>query len=225
MKNFSLQLSIDPNDLAIIQEATLKITLAKLVSFEINVSELTLTLTETPSYLAWLVFDPFQINTIQWSDQYSIYASTQSELDNKTVISKTSQTTFPADDAAYYSFNASAIFSGPYPGSGDPPSGAYKVNNYMPSTQYPALTFGLQQTASINENTIDNPSPVNAAVVPYNYPITFTPVNNIIYVWLQTPLTSGTVIAELPNNSTQVIFDNGKTQQKLQYDSSTGRFI
>jgi hypothetical protein len=221
MVDFSLTLSISSDDLKIIKAATLRITLAKLVNFEINVGE-SMAISSFTASLIWLVFEPFPYNNITWNEEYSIYCSSQFELTKGTVISKISQTDYPAIDASYYSFTSNGLFDGPFTDSNSPPSGAYKVNNNMPNTQYPALTFGLQQKASINGQNIPQ-SPLNASVVPSTYPITFAP-SNIVYVWLQTPLSSGTVISKLPEKFTEVTFQDNPIKQ-LQYDSSTGSFI
>lgn len=222
MVDFSLTLSINSDDLKIIKAATLRITLAKLVNFEINVGE-SMAISSFTASLIWLVFEPFPYNNITWNEEYSIYCSSQFELTKGTVISKISQTDYPAIDASYYSFTSNGLFDGPFTDSNSPPSGAYKVNNNMPNTQYPALTFGLQQKASINGSGI-NPSPLNAAVVPAALNATFTPLTTV-YVWLQASYTSGTVITQVNGNATIVTFGGSVTEKSLVYNPATGTFI
>ena len=210
MPNYTLDLAIDTEDLKILKAAGLNITIAKPVN------------SASPN-VAWLVFDPFEGNKVEWTEQYSLYASPTAITQNGAVISRLSETPFPANDAAYYSLTSSATFAGPFTGSGAPAKGSYKVNNDMPSTQYPALTFGLQQKASINSKGID-PSPLNAAVVPAALSATFTPLTTV-YVWLQTEFTSGSVITSVNGNAAVVQFGGTTTQQSLKYNPATGAFV
>ncbi|WP_430013551.1 hypothetical protein ACQY1Y_21710 [Microcystis ichthyoblabe FBCC-A1114] len=210
MPQYTLDLSIDAANLQIMKAAQLKITIAKPVG------------ASSPN-VTWLVFDPFQGNKVQWEEQYSIYASPNQVIQNGAVITRLSETDFPANDAAYYSFDSTATFQGPFIDSDAPPRGSYKAINNMPNTQYPALTFGLQQKASINSKGI-NPSPLNAAVVPAMFPVTFTPLTTV-YVWLQASYTSGTVITRVNGNATIVTFGGSVTEKSLVYNPATGTFI
>ena len=210
MPEYTLDLAIDTDSLNIIKAAQLKITVAKPVSGS------------NPN-VTWLVFDPFEGNKIQWEENYGIYASPTPIAQNGAVISRLSETPFPANDAAYYSLTSNATFTGPFTGQGAPGIGSYKVDNNMPNTSYPALTFGLQQKASINGRGI-NPSPLNAAVVPANLDATFTPLTTV-YVWLQAQFTSGTVITQVNGNAAIVKFGGSVTQQSLAYNPATGTFV
>lgn len=208
--NYKLDLIIDDESLKILRASQLKVTLAKPVNKE-----------DTPN-VAWIVFDPFSGNTVEWSEEYGIYASPGQVIQNGAVITRMSER-FPAQDAAYYSFDASATFSGPFTGSGAPMKGSFKAINNMPSSLYPVLTFGLEQKASINSKGID-PSPINAALVPASYNAVFTPLTTV-YVWLQAEFTSGTVITSINGNSASVTFGGSTTSQTLKYDPNTGRFL
>ncbi|UCH98429.1 MAG: hypothetical protein JSV88_16730 [Candidatus Aminicenantes bacterium] len=207
--NYTLDLIIDNDSLRIIRAAQLKLTLAKPVGGG------------TPN-VTWLVFDPFGGNKVEWQEEFGIYASPNQVIQNGAVISRLSEV-FPALDAAYYSFNAAATFEGPFTGSGAPGKGQYKVNNDMPNTSYPVLTFGLEQKASINASGIA-PSPINAALVPAAFQVTFTPLTTV-FVWLQAEFTSGTVITDINGNATSVTFGGAITSQTLVYDPATGRFV
>ncbi|QSJ14060.1 hypothetical protein JYQ62_19055 [Nostoc sp. UHCC 0702] len=210
MPKYTLDLAIDPKTLEIIKAAQLKITIAKPVG------------ASSPN-VTWLVFDPFEGNKVEWEEQYGIYASPTPITQNGAVISRLSETDFPANDAAYYSFNSSATFSGPFTDFGVPGIGSYKVINNMPNTSFPALTFGLEQKASINGNGI-NPSPLNAAVVLAALNATFTPLTTV-YVWLQAQFTSGTVITEVNGNASIITFGGSVTHKSLTYNPATGTFV
>lgn len=210
MADYTLDLAIDSNSLNIIKAAQLSITIAKPVN------------SSSPN-VTWLVFDPFPGNKVEWTESYGIYSSPTPITQNGAVISRISETNFPANDAAFYNLNSSSTFTGPFTGSGSPPAGSYKVNNHMPSNMHPALTFGLQQQASINAQEI-SPSPLNAAVVPANFSAVFTPLTTV-YVWLQAQFTSGTVITEINGKAAVVQFGNGVTQQSLKFNPATGTFV
>jgi hypothetical protein len=207
--NYTLDLIIDDDSLRILKAAQLKITLAKPVG------------SQNPN-VSWLVFDPFPGNTVKWQEEFGIYASPNQVIQNGAVITRLSEK-FPAQDAAYYSFNSTATFSGPFTGSGAPGVGQLKVKNDMPTASYPALTFGLQQKASINDKGI-NASPINAALVPAAYPVTFTPLTTV-YVWLQAEFTSGTVITEINGDALAVPFGGSTTSQVIIYNPATGMFV
>jgi len=209
MPDYKLDLTIDPADLKYIKAAQLKITIAKPIG------------TSSPN-VTWLVFDPFEGNTVEWKEEYSMYASTTPISTGGAVISKMSETSFPANDAAYYSF-ANNLFSSPHTGPGAPATGSYKVKNNVPNTLYPALTFGLQQKASISSKGI-NPSPINAALVPANLSATFTPFTTV-YIWLQASFTSGTVITEVNGDAAIVKFGGSVTQKTLKYNPANGIFV
>lgn len=209
MPEFTLKLSIDPESLKIIKAAQQRIILAKPVDGA------------SPN-VAWVAFDPFQSNTVTWNEEFNIYAST-TEIQNGAEILKMSDTTYPAQDAAYYSFDPSATFSGPFTGTGAPPRGSYRVINNMPSSEYRSLTMGLQQKARVNgRDTVA--TPVNAATVPATNKATFTPLTTV-FAWLQASLVSATMITDVSGDSSKVVFGNGVFSASLVYDPAAGRFV
>jgi hypothetical protein len=92
----------------------------------------------------------------------------------------------------------------------------------MPYNSYQALTFGLQQAATVKGQNILL-TPVSAAVVPATYPITFYSNITSVFIWLQAGLTAGTVVTAMPNNSTTVFLGNGISYQQLRYNPETGK--
>lgn len=206
---FSLTLKIDELSLKIIRAVQLKVTLARPIG-------------EQGPNVIWLVFDPVANNTIIWPDQFGIYASPNKTIENGAVISKISEIC-PAQDGAYYSFDSSAAFKGPFIDGGAPMPGQFKINNNMPQSSYPKLTFGLEQIASIN-NTDINPTPINAIILPAAFSVIFSPLTTI-WVWLQWQYTSGTIITSVNGDATSVTFGKGITDQTLTYNPLTGRFV
>lgn len=206
---YSLTLKIDELSLKIIKAVQLKVTLAKPIG------------QQGPNVI-WMVFNPIENNTIEWPDEFGIYASPNKTIENGTVISKISEV-FPAQDGAYYSFDSSAAFKGPFIDGGAPMPGQYKINNNMPQSSYPKLTFGLEQIASINGIGV-NPTPINAIILPAEFSVLFSPLNTIL-VWLQWQFTSGTIITSVNGDATAVTFGGGITDQTLTYNPITGRFV
>ncbi|HEX6292032.1 MAG TPA: hypothetical protein VFZ66_22790 [Herpetosiphonaceae bacterium] len=209
MPTYTLELLIDEDDLRIIKGAQQNIVLAKPTGDNASPN------------VAWQSFDPFQENSVTWSEEYGLYAS-NTKIVNGARIAKMSGVK-SATDKAYYSFRSDATFYGPNQDGDAPGIGQYRIFNEMPSSQYPALTFGLMQSATINGRLSDS-RPLNAQYVPASQQVTFTPLTTV-YVWLQSTLTSGTVITEVASKHTEVIFGGSVTTITLRYDSSRGMFV
>ncbi|OJJ20591.1 hypothetical protein BKI52_19245 [marine bacterium AO1-C] len=206
--NYELDIIIGDEELPILRAAGLNITIAKPVG-------------DQPPSAIWLTFDPFEANKVQWVENYGIYASNQSNMGHGTVISKISDV-FPATDGTNYTFDSSATFNVAKSGQ-KPGKGVFAVENQMPYAQYPALTFGLEQKATVQGKNID-PSPINAAIVPANFDVTFQPIVTV-FVWLQAKFTQGTVITEVFDNWVPVQFTGSTTKQTLKYEPNAGKFV
>jgi hypothetical protein len=212
MSQYSLSFVIEPKDLDVINKAGLRITLAKSITGE------------DPSNVAWVVIDPFGGNTVEWEEQYGLYASTV-EVKKGAKITKLSETGLPATDAAYYKFSESATFKGPLMDGaiGSIPKGTYAALNGMPSDKYPALTFGLTQSALVNQ-TPQERRPLSASSVPSQYNIKITPLT-VVYAWLEAKIVSGTIITEIAGPSTMIKLGGGITSMQLTYNAKQGKFL
>lgn len=206
---FQLDLSIDTVDLRILKAAQMRIVLAKPVG------------SANPN-VAWLSFDPFEGNSVTWTEEYGLYAS-NSELKAGAQIVKISSAPFPAQDGKYYAFKSDATFYGPNSGGDVPPLNSFRVFNEMPTSQYPLLLFGLMQSARVNGKTAEF-RPLNANQVPAGTSVTFTPLTTV-QVWLQSNLVSGTVLVDVISKVTQVTFGKDINKQQLKYDPNKGQFV
>lgn len=206
MTAYSLQLLIDPQDLALLYAAGQRITLAKATH-------------SGPPNVAWLVFDPLQSNTVQWMEEYGLYASTTS-LQQGAMIAQLAQSGMPAQSGASYSFTSAAMFNGPFPGG---PPGAYRVQNDMPGSIYPMPTFGLIQSAQVNGVYLAG-KPVSAWPVLATQALTFTPANSI-YIWLQSMFGSATIVTQIIGRVTIARFGGNVTELTLKYDAGSGQFV
>ncbi len=208
MPSYRLQLLIDPSVLPVIKAAGQRITLAKPVN------------TSSPNVI-WQSIDPFTSTEIQWDEQYGIYASTVQVQDGAT-ITKMSETGIPAVDGAYYSFTSATVFTGPFSG-GSVPKGSYKANNDVPYSAYPSLTFGLTQSALINQTPSER-KPISATPVLATQSATMTPFTNV-YIWLQSTFKSETIITQIVGNNTVAKFGGAVTDLTLKYDPNLGVFV
>jgi len=209
MSSYKLNLIINPDDLRSLKDCNMKITIAKPVNDDI------------PN-VAWLVFDPFSGNTVEWEERFGIYASPIDKIVNGAHIKRISEV-FPAFDGTSYTFDETSTFSGPQTGEKSTGKGIYQVINNMDYDQYPYLTFGLEQKASINGTEI-NPSPINAAAVPSKMTVNFTPLTTV-YIWLENNIKYGTVITQINGDPTQIKFGGDTLNHSLKYNARLGRFL
>lgn len=208
MPSYRLQLVIDPKDLEIVRASQQRITLAKPVS------------AESPN-VVWLSIDPFQSTEVQWEEEYGIYSSTTAILEGAS-ITKLSETGIPAQDGASYSFSPGATFNGPF-SDGGISRGSYGAQNDMPYNQYPVLTFGLTQSALINQKPTER-KPISATPVLATQFANMTPFTNV-FVWLQSRFASETIITKITGHSTKAKFGGSVTDIKLKYDATLGMFV
>lgn len=209
MANYSLSLTITQADLNIIKGAGQRITLAKPVS------------SGDPN-VVWLSIDPFQNTTVEWKEEYWIYAST-SEITQGTQIAKISEVSpGPAQDAGYYTFTSAATFT-PFTKETNIAEGTYVANNEMPFSQYPVLTFGLSQSALVSKKPVER-KPISAQSVLSRQKMEATPFTNV-HVWLQSQFASETIITRIVGNSTVAKFGGGVNEISLAYDANKGVFV
>lgn len=137
---FSLSLGFDTDVLSLIKDAGQRVAIAKPVG------------SGAPNVI-WVDIDPFQVTTIEWEENYWIYASTDS-VEHGTSINKLSEVSpGPALDGGYYEFTNNNIF-GPFRKNNSAlpvASGTFAAINNMNYDRYASLTFGLAQDALVNK--------------------------------------------------------------------------
>jgi hypothetical protein len=169
--------------------------------------------------IAWQAFSPFEGNTVEWEEQYGIYASNQS-IENGAVLTKISQTEFPALEDKLYEFEKDAAFSGPQAEKEAVPGSFYAVNHYP---KLPTLTFGLCQDATVNGEPVPG-NAISAASAPLQSKISMTP-HTTVYIWVESNTVSNTVVSKVTSPQTKVTFGAGKFEATLAYDSASGTFV
>ncbi|WP_269583055.1 hypothetical protein [Roseibium sp. Sym1] len=209
MTSYQLQLNIDMETLRYIKAAQQRITLARTVS------------SSEPS-VVWLTFDPFAANMIEWAEDFWLYASNTQMTSGASILKLSELTPGPALDAGYYPFTAAAVFN-QFVGSSDIPQGSFAINNDMPPSSYPALTFGLSQTANVNGQVTER-KVISAQMVLANQTLLLTPTTRV-YVWLQSQFTSGTAIGKIIGKYTVATFGGGVSEISMTYDPNRGIFV
>jgi hypothetical protein len=206
--NFRLNLTIKDADLRILTGAGLRITVAKPVG-------------GGKPNVAWLVFDPFMGNTVEWEEEYGLYASI-TEIKHGARISQISELPPKVTDGKSYLFGLDQIpvFD---PGDDSCNVGSFQIENLIAFEKFPQLAFGLTQKALINQNAI-GASYINLAMVPAQMNVIFTPLTTV-YVWLQNMYSSATVITDIVSKTTAVEFGDGVTEHTLEYDAAQGCFV
>lgn len=209
MSDFNLKLLIDEADLMNVRSSGQRITLAKPVNSEASPS------------VVWLSIDPFEGTDVSWKEEYGIYASTTAIVEGAS-IAKLTETDIGALDGANYTFTSNAVFEGPFTTQGVPP-GTFGAQNDMPYSDYPLLTFGLTQSAMVNQKPADR-KPISATPVLATQFSSMTPFTTV-YIWLQSQFASETIITKITGKSAKAKFGGGITDITLKYNPSLGLFV
>ncbi|WP_435103596.1 hypothetical protein [Arhodomonas sp. AD133] len=207
MVDYSLQLLFDKKALREVKDAKQRIMLAKPVNGE------------SPNVI-WLSIDPFQSTEVTWSEEYGIYASNAAFKHGANIV-KISETGVPAQDGAFYTLTPETVFEGPV-SDGSVPRGTFAAHNHVPFNADPSLTFGLTQSALINQEPAER-KPISATPVLATQSVTMTPFT-YVYVWLQSEFRSETIISRIFGTHTVAKFGGGVNDITLQYNAQLGKF-
>ncbi|EDP95956.1 hypothetical protein U8527_13715 [Kordia algicida OT-1] len=167
--------------------------------------------------VAWQVFKPMQSNTLSWTEEYGIYAST-SEIVSGAKLSQLSNVPVGAIQNKQYTLESNATITGPATGG--------KPHSYALENQYaekPYMTVGLYQDATVNGTEIAG-NAISAVPVLRAHNAVMTPYTTV-YIWLESNTISNTVVTNVTSQMTAVKFGGGIDTISLAYDSSTGKFI
>ncbi|MBB4006492.1 hypothetical protein [Allorhizobium taibaishanense] len=209
---YSLSLEFDTDVLANIKAAGQTVAIAKPVG------------TGAPNVI-WLTIDPFQTNTIEWEEDYWIYASKVDVSHGATIDKLTEVTPGPALDGGYYELDENSIF-GPFRKNNSvftAATGTSAAINNMTYDNYPSLTFGLSQTALVNQ-TLHERKPISAQTVLATQSVRIAPSADL-HLWLQSEHKSQTIITEIAGTPSVATFGSGVNDIALKYDPIQGIFI
>ncbi|MFE9259247.1 hypothetical protein [Streptomyces sp. NPDC006879] len=164
--------------------------------------------------VAWIVYAPFQNNTMTWEEQYGIYASNVSTDTSGVVLTQLANRD-GAQPGQIYTFSPAGTFLNPVSGGTE---GSFTIKNQ--NTDYSYLTMGLYQSAVVNGiSTVGNA--VSAAPVLSGSTAQITPYTTV-YVWTQSNISSNSVDTIVTSTKTEVIFGGSDTSAKLQYVPGVG---
>lgn len=165
--------------------------------------------------VAWVSFQPFMHNTIDWENSFAVYSS-NTEVQGGATISKLSD----KDAATKIIYN----FKNGYFADATPDTAlgenTYAIKNSM--AEYDALTFGLAQDVSVNGEAFAN-NPINAISVPFGQSASMTPIERID-VYLRNDIEDGTVISHIMSVALPVEYSEMETSHTIAYDGSVGKF-
>jgi len=207
MSGYKLRLLIDKNDLAILKAGQQRITLARQVN------------STTPDVI-WQAIDPSVSTDVEWEAEYGLYAANVPVMHGAR-ITKIAEADAPVRDDGRYSFTRDMIFAGPS-GSGGA-RGSYALDNDMPFSLYPVLTFGLTQSARINQQR-SRFHPISATPVLATQPLTMTPFADVC-VWMEPASSSETIISRIDRPYSVVRFSAGANEITLKFDPNLGVFV
>ncbi|MGD0152697.1 MAG: hypothetical protein ABSC17_02885 [Thermacetogeniaceae bacterium] len=199
MSNYILNVLFDPSDLQELRIVGEKVTLIKSTS--------------SGSNLAWVVFDPFEQNEIDWTEGYYVYAS-KSEIQSGALIKKVSFK--QANSGESYAFRNS-IFETGLPG--DTGINSYKVYNLNAPPE--RLIFGLAQDVKVNGKKYDV-NPINADPVLYSHSDVITPIERVS-IFMERKIYSSMVLSDIKGTSLEVDL-TGAPEATVKYNLLKGGF-
>jgi hypothetical protein len=161
--------------------------------------------------VAWVAFDPFENNVVNWNEIYYVYASTN-ELQSGARIKKASYE--DAGNGSVYNFKNNVFSLDPNLLVDPDTFGIYNATGND-------LSFGLAQNVTVN-NSFFTAAPINATTVLAGQNVNFTPLTQVS-VFLQKNTTDGLVLAKVFSNNYLAMFGNGLNEISVIYRN--GNFI
>ena len=209
-----MDIQIDSAGLSAIYAANQSVTLARQVNTFVQtwgVPEAQLAASAPPASVAWQAFQPLPSNTIDWTDQYTCFATT-TPLNYGAVLMLNAFSPAPMQVGLAEIFSDGRFTQRPQGGP------AYVVAN---ASQTGSYAFGLAQSATIN--SVAALCPVCAAPVLYNEAAWFTPTD-VISIFLSSAITGGTVIP-MPSNAFAVSAAAGASGPTIGFNDKTNMFF
>lgn len=204
MPNYCLHVRFNENDLRTIQQANQKVVIAKHTAGNAEFQ------------VAWISFRPFMENTIEWSNDFAMYAST-TEIENGATINMLSYK--EVETKVQYQFK-DGIFQNATP-QADLDDKTYSISNQM--NDYARLTFGLAQSVIVNGEAFVN-LPINAFYLHYGQNVKITPTEKIS-VYLKADVGEGTIINLITSIAMPIEYTESEIDLTIMYDGSKCEFI
>ena len=165
--------------------------------------------------VSWVCFKPWMKNTIEWQNNFAIYAS-NTEVSHGATIKKLSDKL--AATGVCYPFDK-GYFNKPTKGE-NLSKNSYFVRNQNDDTD--GVTMGLAQDVVVNGEAFEK-NPINAVFVPRGQFATMTPIEQID-VYLKNDIVDSTVISHIQSKPLSVVYAEGEGNHTLGYNENTGEF-
>ncbi len=167
------------------------------------------------SAVAWVCFKPWENNTVEWKEEFAIYAS-NSQVQNGATITKLSDR--QAVCGMTYPFEA-GYFRTPTK------SESYASNSYTIKNNYKDLdgiTVGLAQDVVVNGEAFES-NPINAVFLPCGQSANMTPIERVD-IYLKNDIQDSTVITHISSVPLSIVYKEGESVKTVGYNSQTGEF-
>ncbi|MBD7912204.1 MULTISPECIES: hypothetical protein [Clostridium] len=202
MSKYSLKAYIDTETVSSIYESGQKIVIVKK--------------NDGPeANIAWVTFNPFEINNVTWESEYGLYAS-NTQMQSGAIINTASYKI--ASVKNIYPFS-NGVFGSPVVDS------SLNDNEYgiiNKARDYEHLTFGLAQNVIANSVVYEG-NPINAKSVLYNQISSFIPHEKIC-IFIESKFDNGAVITHIRSNSLCLDF-SVQPNIIIKYDKVIGEFV
>lgn len=170
---------------------------------------------DNDSPVAWVCFKPWMKNTVEWHNDFAVYAS-NSQVCNGATIHKLSDK--PASTGVCYPF-MEGYFHQPVGGK-NLMQNSYTIENGNDDTD--GVTVGLAQDVVVNGEAFEK-NPINAVFVPRGQFVTMTPIERVD-IYLKNDIIDSTVVSHIQSKPLSVIYEEGEQSHTLGYNSATGQF-
>lgn len=199
--NYQLDIQISADAVRAINQAGQKVTLVKSAQ-------------QKARQIAWVTFDPMQNNTVSWTEEYGLYATT-TQLEEGAVIRQTANTTTPIQLNWVYTFAENVFDGGQRNKDAD---GAFYLTN---ADGKPNLSFGLTQTVNV-QGTVVN-APLNAVHVLNGQHASFTPIETVS-IYLSDIEDNGVVISDIASDALVVELTSANNTATIGFNAESSTF-
>lgn len=204
MASYRLNISFNESDLDLIYSTGEKVVIVKHTEGNAD------------SQVAWVTFSPLMYNTIDWTNDFAVYAST-TDLQNGATINMMSNKM--ASTQILYNFK-NGYFKDPTPDENIGANTYAIMNNYLNKK---ALTFGLAQSVVVNDEAFPN-KPINGILVPYGQTAQMTPIEKID-IYLMCDIETSTVVSKITSPVLTITYTAEETCHSIEYNGNSGKFF
>jgi hypothetical protein len=209
MPTYQLAIAFDNPGLDTLQGAGQLVTLIKSVSISGNGN--------SSGQVIWVAFKPMNTNTVTWTEEYSVYASTSKIVNGARI---TTNSSVNAVGGNTYTFLAAGHFGPSNSNLAETDYGVVNKSQYT-TGDVKMITSGLYQAATVNGKQTS--SPLNATPVPSGDTAQFTPIEKV-QVFVSSYQNNGLVISEVTSQTLTVDLTS-QPSQSIYYDSTTNQFV